>query len=114
MRKVELALNENKIKSEGKYSLEAIYEALDESFIDYASMQKQKQADGTIIYFAPKMIDENHYAKIWVSIKEYVKEKWFTENAVKYLYGDTYESENPDDYSIEDILEGWGVGKSAC
>ncbi|MDR2559917.1 MAG: hypothetical protein LBC86_10330 [Oscillospiraceae bacterium] len=112
MRKVEVALNENKIKSEGKYSLEAIYNALDESFIEYASMQKQQQADGTIIYFAPKMIDENHYAKIWLAIDACAEEQWLVENALKYLYGDTYESDNPDDYSIEDILEEFEIGKS--
>ena len=112
MRKVEVALNEEKIKSEGKYSLEKIYEALDESFVKEADMQKQKGEDGTIIYFAPVMKDKNHYAKIWIAIKEYVKERWFTDNALKYLYGDTDGSDDPDDYSMEDILEEWEVGKS--
>jgi len=112
MRKVEVALNEKKIQSEGKYSLEKIYSVLDEAFVDYANMQKSTTEDGTIMYFAPVMKDENHYAKIMRAIKEYVKEKWFVDNALKYLYGDTYGSDDPNDYSVEDILEEWGVGKS--
>jgi hypothetical protein len=112
MQKVELALNVEKIKSEGKYSLEKIYNALDESFVKEANMQKQTQNDGTIVYFAPKMKDENHYAKIWIAIKEYIREKWFIDNVLKYLYGNTDGSDDPNDYGIEDILEEWGVGKS--
>jgi len=112
MRKVEVRLNENKIKSEGAYALEDIYAVLDDGFVRYADMQKSVETDGTIVYFAPIMKDENHYAKIMKAIKEYVKKQWFLDNVLKYLYGDTYGSDNPNDYSIEDILEEWEVGKS--
>ncbi|MCL2053850.1 MAG: hypothetical protein FWG90_05340 [Oscillospiraceae bacterium] len=112
MRKIEVLLNEEKIRAEGKYELEKIYAELDKSFINKAGMQKSLGADGTVIYFVSIMKDENHYAKIMLAIKEYVKEKWFTDNVLKYLYGDTYGSNNPNDYSIEDVLEEWEVGKS--
>ncbi|MCL2018141.1 MAG: hypothetical protein FWG70_00135 [Oscillospiraceae bacterium] len=112
MRKVELRLNEEKIKAEGKYALEEIYDSLDNGFVKYADMQKRMEADGTIIYFAPAMKNKDHYAKIWLAIDEYTDKKWFTDNVLKYLYGDTYGSDNPNDYSIEDILEEFEIGKS--
>jgi hypothetical protein len=112
MKKVEILLNENKILNEGKYSLKKIYAALDEEFIEYAEMEKSVGEDGTIIYTAVKMKNEHHYAEIMISIKSFVKEKWFVENVIKYVYGNSKNSDNPKDYILEDILFEWGVGKS--
>ncbi|MCL2087009.1 MAG: hypothetical protein FWH05_05385 [Oscillospiraceae bacterium] len=113
MRKVEIVLNENRIKAQGEHSLEKICEGLDNAFVDYANMQKTTEESGKIIYSVSVMKDENHYAKIMGAITKYAKSKWFTDNAVRFVYGDTYGSDNPNDYSIEDILEIWKVGKSA-
>ena len=107
MRKVEILLNEKKIKAEGEYTSEEFHQTLDEYFIENADMEKRVESDGTIGYHAKVMKDENHYAKIWKSIGDLADCKWFTGYLIKFVYGDTYGSDNPNDYFFEDILKEW-------
>jgi hypothetical protein len=113
MWKVEVLLDEGKIKNEGRYNLNELYTAIDKTFIKGAQMERHYvEPDGTRIYIASAPQNKDHYSKIGLAITAYAKQKWFTDNALKFIYGNSHGSDNPDDFSREDILQVWEVGKS--
>jgi hypothetical protein len=107
MRKVEILLDEEKIKAERTLSLKMIYADLDKSFVDYAGMHKQIKDDGTIMYSAFTIKDQAHNARIGHSIVEYAERKWFMANAIKFIHGSTDGIYDPYNYCEEDILKEW-------
>ena len=115
MYKVEVALNEGKIRAEGKYSLDKIYAAIDKSFVNDALMPHCLiEADGARIYTTPTLKNKDHYAMIQNEIANYMDEKWFTDNVLKFLYGDNGDGDSSADLFMEDVLEEWDVGKSVA
>ncbi|MCL2086429.1 MAG: hypothetical protein FWH05_02385 [Oscillospiraceae bacterium] len=113
MYKVEVKMNEEKILAEKKYSLEKIYETLDESFIKEALMDRHwVEPDGTRVYIATKLKHKDHYAMIHSELIDYTDEEWFLKNVLKFIYGNSHGSDDINDFSYEDILEEMEVGKS--
>ena len=114
MWKVEVKLDEEKIRTKSEYNLDDMYAVIDKAFIENARMERHfTEPDGTRIYIAPQPKNNDHYSMVLLAITKCVKQKWFVDNALKFLYGNSHGSDNPADFSREDILEAWKVGKSA-
>lgn len=89
MLKMEIVMNEDKIRSEGKYSLEKIYKVIDEAFAEknLPKIEKGVYQDRN---------GRHDYADMGNIILWLVQEEWFMQNVSSFLW---YVND-----SVEDIL----------
>ncbi|MCL2054567.1 MAG: hypothetical protein FWG90_09095 [Oscillospiraceae bacterium] len=113
MWKVEVKLDEEKIRTKSEYNLDDMYAAIDKAFVNGAYMESPTvEADGTRIYIAPKLKNQDHFAMIGAKIIAFMDAEWFTANVRKFILGNNGSSSDPNNFSREDILKAWKVGVS--
>ena len=99
MIKMQIIMDEGKILREEKYNLDKIYETLDRFFIDNLNLQKDK--DGFYLGSGAKTDFGNFGRAVWTLGKK----AWFLENVDTWLYFNSDDSDDPDDFVIEDFKE---------
>ena len=99
MIKMQIILDEDKILREKKYSLEKIQTTLDDYFINQLHLLKGD--DGFYIGSGAKGDFGNFGLAMWTLGKK----AWFLENVETWLYFNSEDSDDPDDFVIEDFKE---------
>ena len=101
MLKVEIKLNNQKIEEEAKYSMQSIYQTLDKTFAKY-TFRKEELSDGTICYYGNgNRKDYGTFGRIITTLKD---KEWFVPYLTKWLWYNSDDGENENDYAIEDVL----------
>ena len=101
MLKLEIKVDEDKVSGNDKYTLNGIYSTLDKAFAKY-NFTGEILDDGTHCYYGngqPK--DYGAFGRVITSLKD---KDWFINNISKWLWYNSDDGENEDDFSIEDVL----------
>lgn len=101
MLKLEIKMDENKIIADQKYQVESIYQALEQSFSRYR-LNQTKEPDGTLCFTGNgKPEDYGAFGCIITSLKEKV---WFMAYVTKWIWYNSDDGENAEDFAVEDVL----------
>lgn len=101
MLKLEIKMDEAKILEEQKYRVESIYQALEQAFFQY-KLNLTKDTDGTMCFTGngnPK--DYGAFGSIITSLRE---KTWFMDYVTKWVWYNSDDGENEDDFAVEDVL----------
>jgi len=99
MIKMQIIMDDAKILQEKKYSLEKIYAALDDYFIN--KLHINKGDDGFYIGSGAKGDFGNFGLAMWTLGKK----AWFMDNVTTWLYFNSEDSDDPNDFVIEDFRD---------
>lgn len=99
MIKMQIIMDEEKIISEKKYNLAKIYETLDDYFVNQLRIPKEN--DGFYVGSGAKGDFGNFGLAMWTLGKK----AWFMDNVATWLYFNSEDSDNPDDFVVEDFKE---------
>ena len=99
MIKMQVIMDEEKILRDKKYDLTKIYETLDRFFIDNLGLIKGE--DGFYLGSGAKTDFGNFGRAMWT----FGKKAWFLDNVAVWLYFNSDDSDNPDDFVIEDFKD---------
>jgi hypothetical protein len=99
MIKMQILMDEKKIQGEGKYTLSNIYTTLDDFFVNRLNFRKEDKGfySGTGL--------SNDFANFGIAMTTLGKKRWFMDNVDTWLYFNSEDSEDPNDYVIEDFKE---------
>ena len=99
MLKLEIKLNDSKIIQENVHDLNAIYTALDKAFFSY-KFRKELLSDGTLCYYGNgNSWDYGAFGSIITTLKD---KEWFMTYVVKWIWYNSDDGENENDFSIEE------------
>ena len=97
MLKVEIVFDEENIVAEDKYDIEKMYAVIDEAFAQYGIRKETKG-----VYVGGEKGSD--FAHMWKVNLQLTKEKWFMDNAVKWLWYNSDNGIDENDFSVEDVL----------
>jgi hypothetical protein len=97
MIKMQIKMDEKKIKREGRYSLQRIYGTLDDYFVNRLNIPKG--SDGFYIGTGSPL----DFGNFGVAMVTLGKKPWFMENVDTWLYFNSEDSEDPEDFVVEDF-----------
>lgn len=99
--KTEIRLSKGKIQKDGRYTAESLYEAIDKVFSKYG-FGKIILKDGTIAYTGNgNPADYGTFGMIITGLKD---KAWFVNNLDKWLWYNSDDGVDDNDFSVEDIL----------
>ena len=99
MIKMIIKMNDDKI-STGEYSVERVYSALDRIF-GSKGMDRVDTEQGIEYLGHDKPTDFAYFGKIMLGLKN---QDWFMDNADKWLYCNNDDSDDPNEFNVEDLL----------
>ena len=99
MIKMQIIMDEDKILREKKFSLEKMYGVLDSFFINTLHLKKGK--DGFYLGSNARS-DFGSFGRAMWTLSE---KDWFLDNVKTWLYFNSDDSDDPDDFVIEDFRE---------
>lgn len=102
MLKLSIQINEEKVLREKVYSLRDIHTLLDNTFLKHG-LRKGSIEDKALIYLDNG--SPNDYANFWKIIWSLAKKEWFMANVEHWLWYNSDDGDNEDDFSVEDILD---------
>jgi hypothetical protein len=97
--KMQIVMDDEKILSEGKYNLEKLLASLDDFMV--AKLGLRKGDDG----FYCGRGAHSDYSHFGIAMTTLGKKTWFMDNVDTWLYYNSDDSDNPDDFVIEDFKE---------
>lgn len=101
MLKMVIRMDDNKINIEKKYRLDGIYRTIDSTFIKMG-FPRIEDASGFLVYRDNgHTTDYGRFGKIVNTLK---RQPWFMDNVAEWLLCDSDDSDNPDDFNEEDLL----------
>ena len=111
MLKLEIKLDDKQIISDAKYNPDSIYNTIDKVFAKY-HFQKEEQDDGTICYYGNGMPrDYGIFGRLITTLKD---KEWFMTYLTKWLWYNSDDGEDENDYSVDDILYHYTKRESAA
>ncbi|MDR1014130.1 MAG: hypothetical protein LBL86_04020 [Coriobacteriales bacterium] len=99
MIKMQIKMDEGKIRRGGRYSLDRIYGILDDYLVNNLRFAK----DGDGFYLGTGSPDD--FGNFGLAMVTLGKKGWFMDNVDTWLYFNSEDSTDPDDYVIEDFKE---------
>lgn len=102
MLKLEIVMNEEKIRKESDYDINEILNTLDSTFSQYNLPCKEKQQNKRV-YVSNS--SEKDFANFWSIILKLEEEKWFTQNIKKWFWYNSNGSSDPRDFVVEDLIQ---------
>jgi hypothetical protein len=99
MIKMQIVMDEAKINREGRYSLSKIYGTIDDFFLNRLRLVKEPGG-----YYSGSG-QPNDFANFGIAMTTLGKKTWFMDNVDKWLYFNSEDSEDPNDYIVEDFKE---------
>lgn len=101
MLKMVIRMNNDKINIEKKYRLDGIYKTIDNIFFKMG-FPRMEDASGSLIYYDNGHVkDYGRFGKIVNTLK---RQAWFMDNVAVWLLYDSEDTDNPDDFNEEDLL----------
>lgn len=101
MLKLEIKLDEDKIIADHKYKVESIYHALEQAFGKF-QLRKEKTTDGTIFFYGTgQKKDYGAFGNIITSLKD---KAWFMDYVIKWVWYNSDDGDNEEDFVVEDVL----------
>ena len=101
MLKLEIKLNEHKIKSEHKYEVENIYITLEQSFLKY-DIPMTREEDGTLVFCGKGHArDYGAFGAVITLLKD---KSWFMDYVIKWMWYNSDDGVDEKDFSVEDVL----------
>ena len=101
MLKMIIRMDDNKITAEKKYRLEGIYHAINNTF-QTIGLPRMEDSSGALVYRdCGRPRDFSLFGKIVNTLK---RQSWFMENVSVWRLCDSDDSDNPDDFNEEDLL----------
>ena len=97
MQKMQIILDEEKIRREAIYSFEKMQDAVDSVAVDQYGLRKA--SDGFYVGEG----NASDYTPFMCSIQKLKKLDWFVDNVKTWLWFNSDSSNNPDDFAIDDI-----------
>lgn len=111
MLKLEIKLDDEKVRAEQKYSPAAIYSVLDKAFLKH-HFRKEELADGTLCYYGNGLArDYGTFGRLITSLKD---KNWFVPYLVKWLWYNSDDGENEENFAVEDVLYHYTHRESAA
>ena len=101
MLKLEIKMDERKIADERKYTAKSIYQALEKTF-SKQNFRMETGEDGCLVFCGngqPR--DYGAFGAIIIALKE---KAWFMDYVTRWIWYNSDNGENEDDYSVEDVL----------
>lgn len=101
MLKLEIKMDDGKISREQRYSIDSIYNALEQTFRHY-HLRKESEPDGTVVFYGsgqPK--DYGAFGCIITSLRE---KAWFMDYVTKWIWYNSDDGEDEEDFAVEDVL----------
>jgi len=99
MIKMQIIIDEKKVLREKKYSLAKIYETLDRFFLENLCLKKGE--DGFYLGSGAKTDFGNFGRAMWTLSKK----SWFLDNVDTWLYFNSDDSDDPNDFVVEDFKD---------
>lgn len=101
MLKLEMKLDESKIQAEGKYTVESIHQAIEKAFSKY-QFREEVQPDGTMTFYGNGQAkDYGVFGRLITTLKD---KDWFISYAIKWLWYNSDDGIDENDYTVEDVL----------
>ena len=97
MLKLKIVMDEEKITHESRYDLSVLLSTLDSIF---SNNDLPKQGDN--MYAGTGKADD--YAKFWRIIWALAKKEWFMQNVKEWLWYNSDDGKDENDFAVEDIL----------
>lgn len=113
MLKMIIRMNDEKINVEKKYRLDGIYDTIENIFINMEFSRLEEGAGSLVYRDSGKAGDYGRFGKIVNTLK---KQNWFMDNVSEWMLCDNDDSDNPDEFHVEDLLyhyrqkQLWGAG----
>lgn len=101
MLKLEIRMDDEKIIMEKRYNTESIYQALTKTFTNY-HLKEENAPDGTVVFYGtgnPK--DYGAFGSIITALRE---KEWFMDYVTRWVWYNSDDGENEEDFSVEDVL----------
>jgi len=99
MQKVQVIMDEKKIQREGRYDAQKIWRAIDKVFVEKYGLTKA--ANG----FYMESGEKDDFVDFWSAILLLKDQPWFMDNVETWLWFNSDDSSDSEDYAIEDIRE---------
>lgn len=111
MLKLEIKLNDSLIRQDAKYDPDSIRSVLDQTFGRY-QFRKETLPDGTVCYYGNgRPQDYGTFGHLITALKD---KNWFVPYLSKWLWHNSDDGANEDDYTTEDILYHYTRRESAA
>ncbi|MHC1722170.1 MAG: hypothetical protein AB9836_03070 [Aminipila sp.] len=91
-------MDDKKIINEGEYNISDIYNTIDNLF---AECQLIKGQDGEYLEKGTK----DDFAHFWSAILTLKNQNWFMDNIKEWLWFNSDDADNPEDFEIDDLAE---------
>lgn len=102
MLKMLIQMNSDKITHEEKYSILGITQTIDATFAKMGLL-KLSDSSGSLIYCDTG--DARDFGRFGAIVNALKKQQWFMDNVSEWIFYDSDDSDNPDDFSEENLLE---------
>lgn len=111
MLKLEMKLDIERIEQAQKYTSQAIQSSVDSTFGKYG-FRKESQPDGTVCYYGTGATkDYGIFGRLITTLKD---KDWFMPYVVKWLWYNSDDGEDENDFAVEDILLHYAGRESAA
>lgn len=101
MLKLEIKLDENKINTEQKYSVSNIYQTLEQAFNNY-HLREEHEPDGTVVFYGSG--NPRDYGAFGCIITSLSEKTWFMDYVTKWIWYNSDDGVNENDFAVEDVL----------
>lgn len=104
MIKMIIKMDDDRIRSHAEYTLDKVYSALDRIF-SQKGMKRTDTERGIEYKGLGSNSDFAHFGNIILGLKE---KSWFMDNAATWLFCNSDDMDDPEDFSEEDLLMHYG------
>lgn len=111
MLKLEMKLDAEQIAQAQKYTPQAVQASVDKAFLKYG-FRKEVQTDGTVCYYGTGAAkDYGIFGRLITTLKD---KDWFMPYVTKWLWYNSDDGEDENDFSVEDVLLHYAGRESAA
>lgn len=111
MLKLEIKLDEDKIREQGKYTPDSLYQTLIQAFAKQ-QIDHTTALDGTLSFVGRGHArDYGCFGKLITTLKQ---QMWFMEYVTKWIWYNSDDGEDENDFAIEDVLKHYTNRSSAA
>lgn len=100
MMKMEIKLDEERIRRDDKYGVEELWKMIDKEFANACT--KEVQPDGSVMYVG--IPDKDYFTEINLAVAVFKHSDWFAQYCVKWIWYDNDDDDESLPFDDEDVL----------